>query len=174
MRWRGLELDEAKLRTNIKVKLTKRLLDLERKVLQDLMANQCDKCQQLVIFLMKEFRGYLTEVSLGCIQLTLFFSNIEDLQRGRSPDSVSKIQKFLDKLLLTKTIRPISGSVRFSLTLPEQEGFTNKNDTIVYNRLLYALYSGLVHSHKKNLFTFYSIALVFFYRGIENTSAGIL
>nr|XP_034325149.1 uncharacterized protein LOC105343823 isoform X1 [Crassostrea gigas]XP_034325150.1 uncharacterized protein LOC105343823 isoform X1 [Crassostrea gigas]XP_034325151.1 uncharacterized protein LOC105343823 isoform X1 [Crassostrea gigas] len=134
MRWRGLELDEAKLRTNIKVKLTKRLLDLERKVLQDLMANQCDKCQQLVIFLMKEFRGYLTEVSLGCIQLTLFFSNIEDLQRGRSPDSISKIQKFLDKLLLTKTIRPISGSVRFSLTLPEQEGFTNKNDTIVYNR----------------------------------------
>lgn len=91
MRWRGLELDEAKLRTNIKVKLTKRLLDLERKVLQDLMANQCDKCQQLVIFLMKEFRGYLTEVSLGCIQLTLFFSNIEDLQRGRSPDSISKV-----------------------------------------------------------------------------------
>ncbi|XP_065943061.1 uncharacterized protein [Magallana gigas] len=134
MRWRGLELEEAKLRTKIKVQLTENLLDLERAIPQDLMANQCNKCQQLVTFLLKEFRGYLTNVSLGCIQLALVFRNREDFQRGRSPEAVSKIQIFLDKLLLTEKNPPISGNVRFSLTLPEQKGITNKNDTIVYNR----------------------------------------
>lgn len=141
MRWRGLELEEAKLRTKIKVQLTENLLDLERAIPQDLMANQCNKCQQLVTFLLKEFRGYLTNVSLGCIQLALVFRNREDFQRGRSPEAVSKIQIFLDKLLLTEKNPSISGNVRFSLTLPEQKGITNKNDTIVYNRLLHTLYT---------------------------------
>lgn len=132
VRWRGLELDEAELRTNIKVQLTEKLLDLERAIPQDLMANQCNKCQQLVTFLLREFRGYLSNISLGCIQLTLFFSNREDFQRGRSSEAISKIQKFLDGLLLTDRVN----EARFKVTVLEKgDEVADPMDTTIYSRV---------------------------------------
>lgn len=132
MRWRGLELDEAELRTSIKVQLREKLLDLERAIPQDLMANQCNKCQQLVTFLLREFRGYLSNISLGCIQLTLFFSNREDFQRGRSSEAISKIQKFLDGLLLTDRVN----EARFKVTVLEKgDEVADPMDTTIYSRL---------------------------------------
>lgn len=135
MRWRGNEVDETELRTKIKVQLTSsltaRLPDLERAIPQDMMANQCDKCQQLVTFLLNEFRGYLTDLSLGCIQLTLFFSNREDFQRGRSSEALTKIQKFLDGLLLTDRVNE-----GFRVTvLEEDDEVGDTMDTTFYSRL---------------------------------------
>lgn len=135
MKWRGIEVNETELRTKIKVQLTssltEKLLDLERTILQDLVANQCDKCQQLVTFLLKEFKGYLTDVSLGCIQLTLFFNNREDLLRGKSPEAISKMQKFLEGLLLTEKVRE-----GFRVTVLEKDDEeADPMDTTVYNRL---------------------------------------
>uniref|UniRef100_A0A8W8IFL5 VWFA domain-containing protein n=1 Tax=Magallana gigas TaxID=29159 RepID=A0A8W8IFL5_MAGGI len=134
MRWRGNEVDETELRTKIKVQLTSsltaRLPDLERAIPQDMMANQCDKCQQLVTFLLNEFRGYLTDLSLGCIQLTLFFSNREDFQRGRSSEALTKIQKFLDGLLLTDRVNE-----GFRVTvLEEDDEVGDTMDTTFYSR----------------------------------------
>lgn len=134
MRWIGNEVDEAELRTNIKVQLTsslpEELVDLERTVLQDLVANQCDKCQQLVTFLMRKFRGYLSNISLGCIQLTLFFSNREDFQRGRSSEALAKIQKFLDGLLLTDRVNE-----GFRVTvLEEDDEVASLMDTTFFSR----------------------------------------
>lgn len=132
VRWRGLELDEAELRTSIKVQLREKLLDLERAIPQDLMANQCNKCQQLVTFLLREFRGYLSNISLGCIQLTLFFSNREDFQRGRSSEAISKIQKFLDGLLLTDRVN----EARFKVTVLEKgDEVADPMDTTIYSRV---------------------------------------
>ncbi|XP_034325144.2 uncharacterized protein [Magallana gigas] len=134
MRWIGNEVDEAELRTKIKVQLTsslpEELVDLERTVLQDLVANQCDKCQQLVTFLMRKFRGYLSNIRLGCIQLTLFFSNREDFQRGRSSEALAKIQKFLDGLLLTDRVNE-----RFRVTVLEQDDeVASLMDTTFFSR----------------------------------------
>lgn len=135
MRWKGNEVDEAELRTNIKVQLTsslpEELVDLERTVLQDLVANQCDKCQQLVTFLMRKFRGYLSNIRLGCIQLTLFFSNREDFQRGRSSEALTKIQKFLDGLLLTDRVNE---GFRVTVLEEDDEG-ASPMDTTFFSRL---------------------------------------
>lgn len=135
VKWRGNEVDETELRTKIKVQLTSsltaRLPDLERAIPQDMMANQCDKCQQLVTFLLNEFRGYLTDISLGCLQLTLFFSNREDFQRGRSFEALAKIQKFFDGLLLTDRVND-----GFRVTvLEEDDEVGDTMDTTFYSRL---------------------------------------
>ncbi|XP_061168953.1 uncharacterized protein LOC133178222 [Saccostrea echinata] len=125
LRWRGIEETEEVLRTRIKAQLTSSLTEnlqaLERTVLEDLVNKDCDKCQKLVTFLLQEMRGHLADISLGCFQLTVLFTSQEELEKATSSDSLQRMQKFLESLLVTEKVQELVEDVRFSVTVLGEE-----------------------------------------------------
>ncbi|XP_056022439.1 uncharacterized protein LOC125649616 isoform X2 [Ostrea edulis] len=140
MRWRGTENTNEELGTQIKLRLTSSLTDsledLERSVLEDLVNNHCDKCQAVVTYLVKEMKGRLTEVSLGCLRLTLLFTCQEDLERGTSEEALKKIQEFFNKLLVTEKLLHVAEDIRFSATVEGHHYLAqgNQQSTTLYKR----------------------------------------
>ena len=110
--WRDIRTDEEEMKARIKVQLqsslTEQLQAWEKTVLQDLVENQCDKCRQLVSFLFTKIEGHLIDISTGCLQFTVVFTDKKKLDRGTSPEALSAILEFLDSLLLTKDMENAS------------------------------------------------------------------
>ena len=127
--WRDLRIDEEDMKARIKVQLqsslTEQLQAWEKAVLQDLVENQCDKCRQLVSFLFTKIEGHLTDISPGCFQLTVVFTDRKKLDRGTSPEALSAIRKFLDSLLLTQDLESATSDLGFSITVLDQEVYHN-------------------------------------------------
>ena len=127
--WRDIRTDEEEMKARIKVQLqsslTEQLQAWEKAVLQDLVDNQCDKCRQLVSFLFTKIEGHLIDISTGCLQFTVVFTDKKKLDRGTSPEALSAIREFLDSLLLTKDLESATSDLGFSITVLDQEVYHN-------------------------------------------------
>ncbi|XP_062619497.1 uncharacterized protein LOC134281054 [Saccostrea cucullata] len=142
LRWRGIEDTEEALRTRIKVQLTTSLTEdlqaLERTVLKDLVNKGCNKCQELVRYLLREVRGHLTDISLGCLQLTVLFTSQEELERGTCSAFIQRLQKFLERLLVTEKVQELVEDVRISVTVLSEEAAMSHKEvpevTTLYKR----------------------------------------
>ena len=135
--WRDLRTDEEEMKARIKVQLqsslTEQIQAWEKAVLQDLVDNQCDKCRQLVSFLFTKIEGHLTDISPGCFELTVVFTDKKKLDRGTSPEALSAIREFLDSLLLTKDMESAKSDLGFSITVMDQEVYDST--ATIYSRL---------------------------------------
>ena len=135
--WRDLRTDKEEMKARIKVQLqsslTEQLQAWEKAALQDLVDNECDKCRQLVSFLFTKIEGHLTDISPGCLQLTVVFTDRKKLDRGTSPEALSAILEFLDSLLLTQDLESATSDLRFSITVLDQEVYDST--ATIYSRL---------------------------------------
>nr|XP_022334951.1 uncharacterized protein LOC111131629 [Crassostrea virginica]XP_022334952.1 uncharacterized protein LOC111131629 [Crassostrea virginica] len=134
--WRDLRTDKEEMKARIKVQLqsslTEQLQAWEKAALQDLVDNECDKCRQLVSFLFTKIEGHLTDISPGCLQLTVVFTDRKKLDRGTSPEALSAIREFLDSLLLTQDLESATSDLRFSITVLDQEVYDST--ATIYSR----------------------------------------
>ena len=135
--WRDLRTDKEEMKARIKVQLqsslTEQLQAWEKAALQDLVDNESDKCRQLVSFLFTKIEGHLTDISPGCLQLTVVFTDRKKLVRGTSSEALSAIREFLDSLLLTQDLESATSDLGFSVTVLDQEVYDST--ATIYSRL---------------------------------------
>ena len=112
------------MKARIKVQLESSLMEqlqICEDVLEDLVDNECDKCRQLVSFLFTKIEGHLRDISPGCLQLTVVYTDKKKLDRGTSPEALSAIREFLASLLLTEDMENASSDLGFSITVLDEE-----------------------------------------------------
>ena len=135
--WRDLRTDKEEMKARMKVQLqsslTEQLRAWEKAVLQDLVDNECDKCRQLVSFLFTKLEGHLTEISPGCFEFTVMFTDKKKLDRGTSPEALSVIREYLDSLYLTKDMESATSDLEFSITVLDQNVYDST--ATIYSRL---------------------------------------
>ena len=141
--WRDLRTDEEEMKARIKVQLQSSLLEelqiWEEDVLEDLVDNECDKLRQFVSFLFTKIEGRLTDITPGCLQLTVVFTDKKKLDSGTSPEALSAIREFLDSLLLTQDLESATSDVGFSITVLDKEVY--HRTATFYSRLFSHLIS---------------------------------
>ena len=134
--WRDLGNEEemkARIKVQLQSSLTEQIQAWEKAVLQDLVENQCDKCRQLVSFLFTKIEGHLTEISPGCFEFTVMFTDRMKLERGTSPEALSAIREYLDSLLLTNDMESATSDLGFSITVLDQNVYDST--ATIYSRL---------------------------------------
>ncbi|XP_060074411.1 uncharacterized protein LOC132554127 [Ylistrum balloti] len=128
-KWGSLQMEREYIQCEILAKVKTRLqcadiYNLEKGLVESLLCNKDNQVEEIVTHFFKNYKAYLLEIVNGSLVFKFLVHDVKAKDTLYSPKSLSRIAEFLEKVLVTNTIRQKAGcqQVFFQVT-PNQECF---------------------------------------------------